>query len=678
VNLNKIANVWSGDPYDATEFPMRGWLDRARYFPNNGEPLPKPTKLPKWVKPGDIVITRIGGRVFTYEGPEQKLPRNSIFIQVKPKYSDRYDQNALKYYIEQNIGTENLRLYGSLQQFIRLRELRNLPISGNVPLEEQVKWSNTIESMNSLIKLEKEKLETVKSMVDMVKRKRIDLRELDWYEMQDNKELVRRMLIHKNVKPNPYVDRWLRNAPGFEQNLSTEQAQELFNHINELNNTPRLTDGFLNEGSERVQYNVAKATSNLVPLGFQNTDNNLEYSLYDFEYDKNGKPFYLYEVNDASIKNLDEMRETPDVVIELDDEMLQESMTDAFSPIQNTYFYKLDYPKSMNKQMYGDKYFHQFAEELSKKYPGMKLRASIENDFDEDDFYGVSKVNYVWAVDENGRAIDPNNIYSDEKDLIEYERLEDSVVIDVDSNWINNQIISNRLKEYVITPEWYNPPPPEIDGEDVDFSDWDYDESGVYSGWVVDETDENDSFGDRMQQRKVNLCCGQPEGSCDCKKRAYRFQTTKPSKTNTNPTKFMRRYNHGTANEKRGEYLNPRVKNQRMRLIDGTRYQMLVGGGAGASGEAVGGPYANKSVMRRRADLLRKKGYNARVIPMAGDKNGKYALFLSKKLRFSNEERKMLERNGEDWKSLERKGMKARKPDIIFTKNRKYDPRTGR
>ncbi len=711
MNLNKIANVWSGDPYDASEFPTRGWIDRARYFPNNGEPLPKPNKLPKWVKPGDIVITRIGGRVFTYEGPEQKLPRNSIFIQVKPKYANRYDQNALKYYIEQNIGTENLRLYGSLQQFIRLRELRNLPISGNTSIEKQKEWSKTIEDMNSLLKLEKEKMETVKRMVDIVKRKRIDFRrfdrdedtawerwnssgqldddmagmtdpdmdeELDWYEMQDNKELVRRMLIHKNVKPNPYVDRWLRNAPGFDQNLSIEQAQQLFEQINEMNNSPGISDGFLNEGSERVQYNVAKETSNLVPLGFKNTDNNLEYTLHDFQYDKNGEPFYLYEVNDPSIRNLDQMRETPDVEIELNDEMLQESMTDPFSPIQNTYFYNIDYPKSMDKQMYGEKYFHQFAEELAKKYPGMKLRASIENDFDDDDFYDVAKVNYVWVVDENGRAIDPNNIYADENELIEYERLEDSNIINVDSNWINNQIISNKLKEYVITPEWYNAPPPEIDGEDVDFADWDYDESGVYSGWVVDETDDNDAFGDKMEPRTVNLCCGQPDGSCDCKKRAYRFQTTKPSKTNSVPTKFMRRYNHGTANEKRGEYLNPRVKNQRMRMIDGQRYQMLIGGGAGATGEPVGGPYADKSVMRRRADLLRKKGYNARVIPMAGDKDGKYALFLSKKLRFSNQERNMLQRKGVDWKSLERKGMNARKPDIIFDKNRKYDPRTGR
>tara|TARA_B110000467_G_C18037187_1_gene323908 strand:- start:142 stop:537 length:396 start_codon:yes stop_codon:yes gene_type:complete len=130
----------------------------------------------------------------------------------------------------------------------------------------------------------------------------------------------------------------------------------------------------------------------------------------------------------------------------------------------------------------------------------------------------------------------------------------------------------------------------------------------------------------------------------------------------------MRQYNHGTANERRGEYLNPRVKQQRMRNINGENYQMLIGGGSGASGEAVGGPYARKSVMRRRADLLRKKGYNARVIPMAGDKDGKYALFLSKKVRYSNDERKMLSRNGIDWKSMERKGLKARKPDIIFPK----------
>tara|TARA_B110000444_G_scaffold149867_1_gene140229 strand:+ start:36055 stop:38058 length:2004 start_codon:yes stop_codon:yes gene_type:complete len=666
VNLNDIANVWSGDPYDASEFPLRGWLEKARYFPNNGEPLPKPSQLPKWVKPGDIVITRIGGRVFTYEGPDQKLPRNSIFIQVKRKYKNRFDQNALKYYIEQNIGTDDLRLQGSVQQFIRLRDLRNLPISGNTSLDEQVRWGNTIEDMNSLIKLEKQKLETVKNMVDIVKRKRIDFRELDWYEMQDNRELVRRMLIHKNVKPNPYVDRWLRNAPGFNENLTWEQSQELFNvALPEIQENP---EGFLMEGSERAQFKVAKSTSNLVPLGFTNSDNNLEYTLYDFEYDSDGSPYYLYEVNDSSIKNLDEMREEPDVMIEVNDEMLEESMTDFFSPIQKPYFYKIEYPKTMDKQMYSDKYFHQFAEEMAKKYPAMKLRASIKRNDDDDDFDELERVNYVWVVDEDGKAIDPNNIYSNENELLEYERLKDSEVIDVDSNWINNQIVGKNLKEYVITPEWYNPPPPEYDEEDVDYSDWDYDESGVYSGWQVDETDKDNAFGDSMTPRMINLCCGQPSSSCDCKKRAYRFETTKPSKTKSKPTRFMRQYNHGTANERRGEYLNPRVKQQRMRNINGENYQMLIGGGSGASGEAVGGPYARKSVMRRRADLLRKKGYNARVIPMAGDKDGKYALFLSKKVRYSNDERKMLSRNGIDWKSMERKGLKARKPDIIFPK----------
>ena len=56
------------------------------------------------------------------------------------------------------------------------------------------------------------------------------------------------------------------------------------------------------------------------------------------------------------------------------------------------------------------------------------------------------------------------------------------------------------------------------------------------------------------------------------------------------------------------------------------------------------GPYGTKSEMRQRAERLRKKGYNARVIPMKGNKYGKYAIFLSKKVRYSQAEQARIDK----------------------------------
>ena len=97
----------------------------------------------------------------------------------------------------------------------------------------------------------------------------------------------------------------------------------------------------------------------------------------------------------------------------------------------------------------------------------------------------------------------------------------------------------------------------------------------------------------------------------------------------------LRTFNHGPRAERRGEYLNPRHKNERIRNINGRVFQMLPEGG---SGRASSGPYGPKAEMRRRAERLRSKGYNARVIPMKGDRFGTHAIFLSKKVRYSDAE----------------------------------------
>jgi hypothetical protein len=168
----------------------------------------------------------------------------------------------------------------------------------------------------------------------------------------------------------------------------------------------------------------------------------------------------------------------------------------------------------------------------------------------------------------------------------------------------------------------------------------DHDDRG-YGQWACPKC------GDDSDTNMMLECSYCTEG----KKRAYGRRQTQLHKTPRPLPIIMRSYNHGTNNEKRGEWLDPRHNMERIRNIDGSRYQMLAAGGSGGRGSA----YASQSTMRKRAAALRSKGYNARVIPMAGNADGKYALFLSKKVRFSDQERKNLARKGVDWRMMENK-----------------------
>ena len=144
------------------------------------------------------------------------------------------------------------------------------------------------------------------------------------------------------------------------------------------------------------------------------------------------------------------------------------------------------------------------------------------------------------------------------------------------------------------------------------------------------------SCGDDSDADMGNNC-----SSCKTKgeKRAYGSRLTKLNKTKVRLPKIMRGYN------------SRKMDYRRERNIEGITYRMLPAGGTAG---AAGSPYASKSIMRKRADALRSKGYNARVVPMAGNSDGKFALFLSDKLRFSPRERQNLTRKGIDWRKLEK------------------------
>ena len=615
--LNDVARIWSGDPYDPADMQKGRGFPRKRYFPRDGK-MPNHKRLPVWAKKGDIVISRIGGRVFRYEGEGQKLPRNSIFIQVKPSYRDKFDQNALGYYIEQNVGNyEFLPLQGSLQQAIRVNDLRALPITGNTEPKEQKEWADGIDALGNVVKAQKRLAEKYSMMREGVKRKRIDFRELDWYEMQDNRELVRRMLVYKNLEPNQYVDRWLRSAWGYTENVG--KVLDDFNE-NEI-------AGFLTEGAETVQYQIAKETKNLVPLGFTNTDNNLEYSLYEMGRDNDSKPFYLYEVNDRSIRNLDEMRETSDVVIEVDDEQLRESMTDYFSPIQNTYFRQIenmDYPPAI----YRNGYSHQYAIELKKSNPQLEFRTAVVYEYDEIDNSEIEKVEYVWLRDPiTNQIFSANGNYKNEKEFKSSIGFSKRAFIQtVGDGWLNDRILGNKLKPF-ITDDWYSMPEDseeiqEIDDPIVMGGLEDFDE---FIGWGVDETDYDDEYGQSplLDERIVALCCGQPTGTCSCPKRAYPFTKYKSNMSRKPLSESMNRSYNAKLNEADVRKVQMRYfdnvqnlgkTNQTFRQFDGNRF-------------VIDDKYRNVESARQAAQRWRNDvSFNARVVRNA---NGSATVYVA-------------------------------------------------
>ena len=515
-------------------------------------------------------------------------------------------------------------LQGSLQQAIRVNDLRKLPITGNTDIQTQRKWANGIEALNNAKKAAQDMADKYDMMKSGLKRTRIDYKKLDWYEMQDNRELMRRMLIHKNVKPNPYVDRWLRDAPGFNQNFTFEEMQELANVIGELQNDPR---GLLTEGAEMTQFEVAKETNNLVPLGFTNTDNNLEYTLYQMGRYKDGKPYYLYEVNDPSIKNLDEMRETPDTVIEVNDEMLLESMTDIFSPIQNTYFRRIGKMK-YDPVIYRNGYSHQYAIEMKEMNPQLEFRTAVIYEYDEADDSEIEKVEYVWLRDPNTNQIfsaDGNwNNENDFKNSIGISKR--AFIKTVGDGWLNDRILSNKLKP-LITDDWYSSGMPadaetieEIDDPVVFAGDLDFDE---FIGWEVDETDYDEDYGKSalLDERIIALCCGQPTSTCSCPKRAYPFELTEPMNkgkgfkadmrgmSNTfNRKRFADDYKRidRRFKTKRSDFPDTkRMINKEFRKFDGKKF-------------IIEDRYRNKNVARQIAQEWRnREKMNARVVQNA-------------------------------------------------------------
>lgn len=147
--LSSIANVWSGDP--------------------------KKGKMPDWVQPGDILIGRIGGNVRKYE-PGMQLQRNEIVIGLKPEYKEYADIDALRYFMESKINEPDLRLRGSVQQSLRVKDVKNLevkPKEGFENVEDQATFARTMETTDQLIEaLKREREKAIMLRTGLLKQRR--------------------------------------------------------------------------------------------------------------------------------------------------------------------------------------------------------------------------------------------------------------------------------------------------------------------------------------------------------------------------------------------------------------------------------------------------------------------------------------------------------------------------
>jgi hypothetical protein len=176
--LSDFTRVWSGDPY-------KGWnagigkaarsRGRKMQFVVDKPSDIEPTNIPSWVKKGDIVVSRIGGKVSFYDPANAtNLPRNAIFIGLKPGEEKNYDLRALKYEIENRIGMngrvgEVVPLMGSVQQALRVSELKALDLKAP-PLQDQKQWAEVLAGNERVIDLQEQAIAKRRNMQEGLRR----------------------------------------------------------------------------------------------------------------------------------------------------------------------------------------------------------------------------------------------------------------------------------------------------------------------------------------------------------------------------------------------------------------------------------------------------------------------------------------------------------------------------
>tara|TARA_B110000858_G_scaffold194341_1_gene248565 strand:+ start:3752 stop:6415 length:2664 start_codon:yes stop_codon:yes gene_type:complete len=165
--LNDFTRIWGGDPYKdwlkanptRAQDSYRFTINRNRGREGRSKPSDiDPTNLPAWLKPGDIMISRIGGKISKYDpSMDMELPRNAIFVGLNPGEDTNWDLDALRYELMNKMGANQLPLRGSLQQGIRIEDLRKIDFK-QPPMEKQTQWADVLRTNEQLIESQKQLL----------------------------------------------------------------------------------------------------------------------------------------------------------------------------------------------------------------------------------------------------------------------------------------------------------------------------------------------------------------------------------------------------------------------------------------------------------------------------------------------------------------------------------------
>jgi hypothetical protein len=164
--LSDIASVWQDEVI---------WTANTNWSPS-------PTQPKKPLKDGDIIIVRIGGRVFQYDSntPDSELPRNFIVVRLKESAKTQFHPAFVAAHIERQIQapTGPAALRGAVQQSTRVRGIRQIPVSGTTSYEEQTRWAGTRTATAQHRRSYEEIMKKLKLLEAAVRREQPDLRRI--------------------------------------------------------------------------------------------------------------------------------------------------------------------------------------------------------------------------------------------------------------------------------------------------------------------------------------------------------------------------------------------------------------------------------------------------------------------------------------------------------------------
>jgi len=192
--LTDIADVWNEKVMWPTEHyvnaagAITGKLGFSYGSLNTANPPSEP-KTP--LRDGDAIIVRTGGRLFRYSPdiPLERMPRDFIVVRLKDEWKHAFDQDFVSAHVDKVIkypqeiqrgGRQefNKLTHGSVQQTVRISDIRKLPIGGIVPIDKQKEHGRTWVKLPKTIKAIEDLAEKNRELANALARRQPDLRRL--------------------------------------------------------------------------------------------------------------------------------------------------------------------------------------------------------------------------------------------------------------------------------------------------------------------------------------------------------------------------------------------------------------------------------------------------------------------------------------------------------------------